>query len=56
MRQQAFGAMEWVVLDSDPGDGEGEFARSRRELAVGYRVRFAAAVRAVLEGAGYVPV
>ena len=54
VRQQAFGEMEWVVLDSDPGDGEREFARSRRELAFGYRPRFAAVVRAVLEAAGYV--
>ena len=54
LRKQAFGAMEWLVLDSDPGDGEEELACSRRELAVGYKPRFAARVMAVVEAAGFV--
>ena len=53
IRHETFGPMEWLILDSDPGDMEEGLGRSRRELAVGYKLEFSSVVRAVLEGAGF---
>ena len=54
LREEIFGGMVWILLDSDPGDAPSAWSRSRRELAVGVKPRFVSAVLSALGEAGYV--
>ena len=54
LREVIFDGMVWFMLDSDPGDEESAWSRSRRELAVGVKPRFVSVVRAAILSAGYV--